>query len=60
MTIDEAIENSKEATVYLAIHHQPRLAEGLRLGIEALDYLIRERIANPGVAYTILPGETQE
>lgn len=32
--------------------------DALKLGIEALDYLQRERQSNPGVAFTVLKGET--
>lgn len=39
MTIDEAIEGSNEAVVFLANHHQNRLAGSVKLSIEALELI---------------------
>lgn len=60
MTIDEAIQNSTEAASFLAIHHQVRLAEGVRLGVEALKREIRVRKDLYRNEYTLLPGETEK
>jgi len=60
MTIDEAIQNSKEAAAYLGIHHQDRLAKSVLLSIEALK--LYKSCGHPTRCGMLirLPGETEE
>lgn len=60
MTIDEAVKSSQEATVYLGIHHQDRLAKAVQLGIEALKRLRNHRTVDFCSADILLPGETKD
>ncbi len=60
MNIDKAIESSEEAAVFLKIHHQWRLAQGVELGTEALK---RQKMIRGKKSTTLtypLPGETEE
>lgn len=60
MRVQEAIEEltryRKES--YSDLH--PYFSQAVDLSIEALDHILRKRKANPGVAHTILKGETEE
>lgn len=60
MKIEEAIQNTKEAAVYLSIHHQDRLAKGVRLGIEALKKLQELRSTDLRWYDALLLGETEK
>lgn len=58
MTIDEAIETLMDLDTTLPQSDPECRREAVRLGIEALDHIRRQRQANLGVAYTTLKGET--
>lgn len=60
MTIDKAIEDSKEAVIFLGIRNQPGLASAVQLGIEALNRYRWQREHPEGFNTNLLPGETKD
>lgn len=60
MTLEEAMKNSEDAVVFLAIHHQDRLARGVKLSNEALKRLHKMRHGAAQPIYYLLPGETKD
>ena len=60
MKLNEAIGATKEAVVFLKIHHQGRLAQGAELGIEALERIQHLRGYSMTQVDTRLSSETEE
>jgi len=60
VNIGKAIEGSQEAVTFLGIHNQPRLANAVKLGIEALERLQWYKEVRPRWYIVSLPGKTKE
>ena len=60
MKLEEAIEGSEEAAIYLASHHQDRLVRSIRLGIEAMKQEVQRRKYLINSTGELLPGETED
>jgi len=58
MTIEEAIEGNKALAVDLDGCGQERVAEGVKLGIEALKRIKNARAGSKTIVRLLLPGET--
>lgn len=58
MELTKSIEILSDAVYGHSLTLDQDFYDAVKLGIEALDYLIRERRSNPGIAFTVLKGET--
>lgn len=60
MTIDEAIKSLSLLSYKTIRLLSCKELDSVSLGIEALEYILKDRKADPTVAFTLLPSETLE
>ncbi len=60
MKLDKAIENLKDALADKWCPWSQELKDSIKLGIEALKLIQRERLLSINPVETILPGETEK